>query len=263
MALDTKTYSIANDTLNGAYAGDSLTSEIQASAIVTALDSINTEDDDLNIVFKDTLSGGDTTILDGIVAAHDGTIIAEATTPKDVDGVPLSRTKITKTGWHFQAQSVEFTTSTLNSVYNKDVNGDDLGYTTIKFFDENDDELVAGTQIELDTDCIRTEITWEPTSDFEVIGGTLYQSVAPTEDCRIWIIAVPDVPVIYGGSIPFAEGGLNLRRMGIGDIMDLDGKTPKLMKYDATYHTNKFKIILRHGVGHASSLMIVFKIFEA
>lgn len=53
---------------------DRLKKEIQDSAIVTALDHIDTDDGAqmCDIWFKDALSGGDVTILDGIVAAHTG-----------------------------------------------------------------------------------------------------------------------------------------------------------------------------------------------
>ena len=77
MAATKYTYSISTD-FTGLLSGydvpatDKLESEIQTSAIVTALDYINTSGDDCDIWFKDALSAGDETILDGLVAAHDG-----------------------------------------------------------------------------------------------------------------------------------------------------------------------------------------------
>lgn len=182
-------------------------------------------------------------------------------TPSDTDGVPLSRTKVTKTGWHYQANSVEFSTAKLSSLVNIDAAGDDLGYTTIKYYDVVGVELVAGTQGELDTDCVKTVITWEPGVDYEIIGGTLYQSAAPSNDVRLWITAVPDLTPAQGGSIPFMEGGMNLKHMGTGAIMELDGKTPKLMTYNATYHTSKFQITATHTAGDQCPVMVVLKVF--
>jgi hypothetical protein len=66
------TYSISTDFINQIVATDRLSIEISDSAIVTALDYINTSGDDCDIWFKDTLSGGDETILDGLVAVHTG-----------------------------------------------------------------------------------------------------------------------------------------------------------------------------------------------
>jgi hypothetical protein len=64
-----------------------LTSEIQESAIVTALDYINmSAGETVDIWFKDALSGGDQTVLDGLVAAHTGEPMPNPTT---TDGVPI------------------------------------------------------------------------------------------------------------------------------------------------------------------------------
>lgn len=69
------TYSISVDFPNQIVATDRLSIEIKDSAIVTALDYINTSSDDCDIWFKDALSGGDETILDGLVAVHSGEVL--------------------------------------------------------------------------------------------------------------------------------------------------------------------------------------------
>jgi hypothetical protein len=66
------TYSIAGDTANGKVNSTKLTSEIQSSSIVIALDRIDTSGDILDIWFKDPLSGGDQTTLTALVNAHIG-----------------------------------------------------------------------------------------------------------------------------------------------------------------------------------------------
>ena len=72
MAETKYTYSIANDTANGLLAADSLDKSIRDSAIVIALGSVAALGDVLDITMKGALTTGDKTILDGIVAAHDG-----------------------------------------------------------------------------------------------------------------------------------------------------------------------------------------------
>jgi len=64
-------YSISVDFPDHAVATDRLISDIRSSAIVTAVDRIDTSGDDCDVWFKDALSGGDETILDGLVAAHE------------------------------------------------------------------------------------------------------------------------------------------------------------------------------------------------
>jgi hypothetical protein len=77
MSATKYTYSIQNDTPNHKVAPDRLTQEIQQSAIVTALDHIDTNGDVLDIWFKDVLSSGDQTILTGIVNTHSGEPLPE------------------------------------------------------------------------------------------------------------------------------------------------------------------------------------------
>lgn len=72
MAATKYTYSISTDFPNHVVATDRLLVEVRASAIVTAVDYINTSGDDCDIWFKADLSSGDKTLLDGIVAAHSG-----------------------------------------------------------------------------------------------------------------------------------------------------------------------------------------------
>ena len=79
MAATKYTYSIQNDTPNHKVATDRLTVEIQASAIVTALDYINTNGDVLDIWFKAELSSGDHDILSAVVAAHSGEPLPSST----------------------------------------------------------------------------------------------------------------------------------------------------------------------------------------
>jgi len=87
MATQTKyTYSIMNDTLNSVVSTNSLTKQVQNSAILVALDYINTSGDELDIWFKDVLITGDETILEGLIAAHTGE--AQAIPNVTADGDP-------------------------------------------------------------------------------------------------------------------------------------------------------------------------------
>jgi len=72
MAETPYTYSVQDDFPNHKVDPSRLQQEIQGSAIVTAMYSIFVGGDDCVITFKDALSSGDETILDGIVAAHSG-----------------------------------------------------------------------------------------------------------------------------------------------------------------------------------------------
>lgn len=66
------TYSVSGDTLNGAVANQKLTDEINALGITIALEGVTTAGDVLTVEFRDNISAGDETLVDGAVAAHDG-----------------------------------------------------------------------------------------------------------------------------------------------------------------------------------------------
>ena len=80
MAETIYTYSIANDIMAQKSNLIRLEREIVASVISTALDYTTTTNGSLKVTFKDSLSVGDKTILDGIVQNHSGTTIVETGT---------------------------------------------------------------------------------------------------------------------------------------------------------------------------------------
>jgi len=79
------TYSIANDTLNGIVDSGALTEEIQLSNITIALDYINKGGDDCDTWFKVALSGAEQTTLSGVLAAHTGEPLKDASSIRIVD----------------------------------------------------------------------------------------------------------------------------------------------------------------------------------
>lgn len=89
MAEQTYSYTLTDDFPDNAVNDQKLAAEIGASAIVTALSRIDTDGDNVYIVFKEPLSAGDKTILDGdldnpaggLIAAHDSTPSADGSIP--------------------------------------------------------------------------------------------------------------------------------------------------------------------------------------
>jgi len=88
MPATSYTYSVTEDTANGVVASDTLHSEIVKSAIVTALEGVSLNGDELSIEFKDALSEGDETLLTGLVAAHAG--VGATAPPLLVTNIPLA-----------------------------------------------------------------------------------------------------------------------------------------------------------------------------
>jgi len=92
------TYSIASDFPGGSVWVDTLVTEIQVSSIITALDHIDVTGDVIDVWFKDALSTGDETTLDGdvvgpaggLIAAHDNTVLTPGA-PVEVTNTPAVR----------------------------------------------------------------------------------------------------------------------------------------------------------------------------
>ena len=65
-------YTISTDTANGLLHEAALHKQIKDSAIESPLDRVDSDADNLTVHFTSDLSAGDETLLDGVVAAHDG-----------------------------------------------------------------------------------------------------------------------------------------------------------------------------------------------
>lgn len=185
-------------------------------------------------------------------------IIAEIA--RDTEGALLSRNKITKTGWHYQPHALSFKTAKLASIYNKNVAGNDLGFSTIKLYKSNGDEITDSLYENL---CVKTVVEWMPTHDYEIVGAKFYQDSTLDTDIYMWVIGVPDIPAQYGGSIPFGQGGVNLRWVASGQGLNTDGRSSKLLVYDATNKTNKFQLVFKHNAGVQHDCMMVWEIYKA
>ena len=182
------------------------------------------------------------------------------TTPRDTDGAPISRPKAAQVGWTYHLTAPEFATSTVSSLYHKSVTGSDLNECVIKYYDASDVELT--TQGSCDTDCVKTVFHFEPTWNYEIIGGTLKTVSVVTENVRCWVIAVPDVAAAYGGSKVMVQG-VNLKFIDPNNGIEADGRVTKFMTYNATYHTNKIQLIVKHPAGHKEDLMMAFELYKA
>lgn len=174
---------------------------------------------------------------------------------KDSEGALMSRTKVTKSGWSYHVQGVEFTTSKVDSVYNKDMDGNDLGFTTYTMKDVN------GAVTTNEMECTQTIVDWEPTHDYEIIGGQLKMDMIPTDNIRAYVIGVPDVPAQYGGSKEFICC-VNMKYIKAKDAINADGRASKELKFDPVNHTNKMRLVLNHSAGTQANFLMLFEIFK-
>lgn len=189
----------------------------------------------------------------------------------DTGGILFSP-KFAPDGWHQQYFETEFESSSLNSIHEKDWNNVDLGYSSLKFYDSNDDEIVQGQatieewQIILDNTCTRTDLLWMPPFDYAIKSGFISQKSVPASNIYAWALGA-DLPAQYGGpQAVFAEGGMNLTYVDARYPSGLDGVAATRLNYSHPIlgdgaGTNRLRFVFRHEAGFKHRIQIVLEIF--
>lgn len=162
--------------------------------------------------------------------------------PLDSDNAQLVRIKTNTSGWFFQDRYLNFSTSTLNSLHNAGPDGSDRGDANLKFYDANDVELT--TQNDIDASCVKTVLDVEPPYDFEIIEGGCFVKEMPTTPVHVTVIMAPDVPAPNGNKCILSGADLSEQAS-----YEIEGRSVKRLNYNATYHTNKLRAVVRHSAG--------------
>lgn len=247
---------------------DILEKEIKESSITIALSNLSvTGMDQLTISFKTSLSQSEETELNTIVNNHDGSQITPPEIEIDKDGRQVVRQAVTNNGWHYQAHSVQFEVNKLNSTYNKDYNGNDLGFCNIKIYDIQGNECT--TQLQADTDGVKTVVEWKPNYDFEIISGNVRQLTKETVDSYLYVnaVAMTGYPAPYDKLIiPFTQGGINLNYIGVDEPLKTDGKASKYFK--AGQNGDYFEIIINYDENiltneNRHKMSVIFEIYKS
>lgn len=171
----------------------------------------------------------------------------------DDDGDLLTRHKIAPRGWRYCAFGISLKTSEIGSldVLKKNQNDSDIN-STYKIYDINDVEITDNTN---KLNAVRTSVTFEPMFNISVISGMINQT---SQKVLLDVVVVPDVPENMGGSKYFAQN-INLK---IHNAIIVDGKAPKLLNYNSTYHTNKIKFDMFHAAGVNEEIQVILQAYR-
>jgi len=183
----------------------------------------------------------------------------------DDDGRQIVKSATTYKGWRYFAHTIEVESATLDSAYSSDYTGADRTDYTLKFYDSENTELTAGTQAELDSDCVKTVITLAPAYDYDIIGGKIHQHTTPLENIRLHVIAGATDLSHLPGTIKEFVGGLNMKFMGVNENIETDGRAGARMNLATEgipVATNKLQYIITHPAGERHELMIVVEYFR-
>lgn len=181
----------------------------------------------------------------------------------DTDGAQIVRVKAAKRGWSFWAIPIEFTTSTIGgSMFCQLSDGTNIPGISCKIYNASDEEITSPGLLDANLGtCVKTVIDFEPSFDYEIIGGDLRINSNPSQDIRLWIIGAPDIPVGSGGSKEFASG-VNLKFMAPDASFDIDGRVTKALTYNSLTHQGKMRILLKHPAGTQVNMQIVIQIYR-
>lgn len=180
----------------------------------------------------------------------------------DDEGRQTVRRATAKKGWHYSAITAEVKTSTVDT-YNKDPDGNDLGWVDIKLYDSNDIEITDPLNF---SNTVKTVVTITPGHDIEVIEGDVYHHTRPTENIRLWTLA--GIAALGAAGTKVFVNGLNLRFMSPDDHIESDGRSSKFMNQYTdipgigTLPSNQFQFILKHPAGYEHELMILLETYK-
>jgi hypothetical protein len=175
-------------------------------------------------------------------------------------------------GWTQQMFELEFKTSKLNSIHEKNYLNQDIGWASLKFY-----KLVSGVETQitgedlndtfLPSNCVRTDLLWMPNIDYMIKAGFIAQLEIPTDNIYVWALGA-DLDEAYGGpQSTFLEGGLNLSFADKNQLLGMNGVSGTLLHYTHPLlgggaGTNRIRFVVRHPVGTQHRLQAVFEIFR-
>lgn len=180
----------------------------------------------------------------------------------DTDGAQIVRNKAARKGWTYCSLPFEFETSRLSdTLFSQDSAGNNRTFITMKSYDVNNVEVTTAGLLNGNYGTIvKTIVDFEPPYDFEIVGGEMRTLTTINVDMRLWIIAVPDIPAPNGSKE--MGGGINLRYLSPGNVFAVDGRVTKYATYNATFHTNKIRMIFKYPAGTNEGLQVVVELYR-
>lgn len=196
--------------------------------------------------------------------------------------------RYTLPNWKQQLFEIEFKTGVAESVHEKDINNVDIGWSSLKFYELNGGSEVEMTQdvaggetdeqfqTRLDSNCIRTDLLWDPNVDYMILSGKISQQQTPPDDLYVWVIGI-DLDAAYGGpKFTFAEGGINMSYVGNHTAVGLKGVAGTTLYKNKVWDpasqqyvtlpegvgTNRVRFLCRHKANARQRLQPIFEIFR-
>jgi len=225
MAQTKYTYSIVADTLNSIVDIPALSEQVSKSAIIIAIDYINRFGDVLDIYMKDALSGGDETLLNGVVAAHTGVGIAGDPSPVYIpDDKPVKQSPLSESST-LRARMIGILNETMTktTTTTKDWKMPQLAYSG-----QNKQSVMDGIEFFADKSAVGDKITFQVVDVDNILG--------------------------YGAGLVLDEFGT--------DWFVMPGSTETIRLYKAKLVTNLYLRVKYTSVGTTDDVQFICNLFR-
>jgi hypothetical protein len=170
-----------------------------------------------------------------------------------------ARTVNCKLGRKLHNRYITFTTSDQDNYDNTNWKDEDFGDLTYIMKDVNGDTTTV------EADCKETWLDWEPSFDYEIFGGGIFVPAeldGSNDDAwEVHVVAVPDIPTAYGGSIDFIANP-RIKWVKGTWLTVCSANNPAELLYDATYHTNKIRFVVKHPVGAQTEFQLNLGLYK-
>jgi hypothetical protein len=165
---------------------------------------------------------------------------------RDSAGRDINRVTEITPGRTMHERAVQFTTSTLESLFNSEFTD-----VFISFLAADDTELT--TQETIDTSCVKTKVSFRPTFSYDIIGGFAEVANRPDQHVRVDVIAAPGVLNTR------LVSGVSLK---ISPKVVLDGRTAKDLPYIEGLPINWIDMVFSHPAGYKIEVQVVWELFK-
>ena len=177
--------------------------------------------------------------------------------PLDPDTkMPSISTRKLPANWYPEFREIEFTTSKENSIHDKNYLDEDISAHTIKFYDEFDAELT--TQAGIDTSCVKTVISFDPSRVWAIRGAYTRQVAVPNAPVYVWMNFKIDMNHLVPGLVvrnPYANGGLNMEFQNAYESVGDEGEN-----YSFFTANDGIEWIIRHDAGLKHRIRVIYQL---
>jgi hypothetical protein len=175
----------------------------------------------------------------------------------DSEGRQTVRSTVARNGY-YHLKCFTFRSSDPSFLINQNSKSEDSGDVTVKCYDALGVEVTTAPY----SSAVKTFVDFEPTYNYEIIGGTLYAPSSlfegTTNEWFAACVGLPDIPSQYGGDVDFVNK-INLE--AFDGLVRINARATSYLPHDANTHTGKVRTIIFHPAGAITRFQMALEIY--